>query len=616
MQLFLSSEKNFNFDREKNILFIDHSLANKTQLKQNKIKYRFVNHPWDNKEKFYNDYKYLDTLFDRLMNNFTSNLNFIHKKNFSKVYWETAMGRHIIVLISMIYEQFLIFENLSKYKIDEVILPAKFKNKNIESLLNGLSIEEIRVFIYFFFISQKKELLKINKIFIETDLKKENNSYLKKLLELWSKFRLNKIKKKSYIFFKNIITSTKSLMTKLLWTKLENDVVFLGKTHFTFWDELKFKFFLKSLSPNFDAFNLQKKNLNIDILTRKKIISIKPKNKFEKQLINLLPFLVSDFYIENYDQVIDKLEKNSPLAPKLIFTLDYVKNNRMVADLWVASCKEKNKTKVVCHQHGGGYGTPLFDNLTNFQIKKYSNIFYPYNSITANEIKSKKMPSITLQKASKYVNKKLQNENGKILLTFTKCLTYNYNLSARVNGKKFLDYINFYKKFINNIDEKYKSLLLARLLSDDPWNSMSLLSDIFDKNQISFAKFNPITKKSDMFKKLRDCRLVIHTQDTTAFHETMVANFPTIAVWDPNIEIQSKEGKKFYKKLKNVKIIHECVFEASNFINNNSENINKWWYSKKVQNVRKEFCEKIAYTSDNIFDIWKNELKIILANSN
>jgi len=603
MQLIFTAQENLPEHVRSDILLIEHCLADDPYIKKCNRKHFFVDHPWDNKIFFLKDYNYATLLTRKLIRNLASNLNTYHNLEFSENYWATATERSFITIIDTFFEQYRLIECSLNFNIDEILVPEKFKNNNLIFEVGNLKTKEMRAFLYFFIFSNHSRTQKIKKKFIpsaEVGIKRVSAFKFNILNDL----TFNKIKFKLMFFLNTNFTRLLNFLPSF-----KSRLIILGKLKIPFWRIWALKIYFRSINFTFDGIKVRQKKSNIDPKKREKLITLNPTNEFEKVLFKILPFLISDSYLENFEAIRKELKDKAPYAPKVIFTLDFVKTDRITADVWVAECKERYNTKVICHQHGGGYGTCLFDRLTEFQIKRFSDVFYPYNRITAKEIKTKKMPSLILSNWSKMAKKPFNRPSGSIVIMFTHVLPYYYNIASRVNGKKFLDYIEFYKTFMKNIDDENRHLFAARLSGEDPWNLRSKFAEVFTDDQYSYANYNFFSKKSDVLKQLKYCRLAIHTQDTTALQETMVANFPTIALWDPNIELQSKDGEKLFEKLKTVGILHECPLTASNFINKNINELEEWWSSEPVQKVRDEFCSAVAYTHKDFLKIWKLELE-------
>ena len=90
-------------------------------------------------------------------------------------------------------------------------------------------------------------------------------------------------------------------------------------------------------------------------------------NKFEK-LNSIIVDQMPTLYLENYKFIHDKVMSFSPTAPKVIFTA-FTINYRRFFEFWAAYNAERNGTKLILSQHGGGYGIAKHISLENHFIK-------------------------------------------------------------------------------------------------------------------------------------------------------------------------------------------------------------------------------------------------------
>jgi putative transferase (TIGR04331 family) len=59
------------------------------------------------------------------------------------------------------------------------------------------------------------------------------------------------------------------------------------------------------------------------------------------------------------------------------------------------------------------------------------------------------------------------------------------------------------------------------------------------------------------------------------------------------------EAKPYYELLRNVGILADTPEQAAEFVVLHWDNLEGWWESKKVQDVRREFCQQYARTEKN-----------------
>jgi len=89
---------------------------------------------------------------------------------------------------------------------------------------------------------------------------------------------------------------------------------------------------------------------------------------------------------------------------------------------------------------------------------------------------------------------------------------------------------------------------------------------------------------------------------------------PIVLYWNPEHSEIRKSDEEFFDSLVQAKILHYNPKQAANFINNNWENIDEWWSSKKVQKSVKLFCEVYAKTSEKTLYEWKKNLQNVVNN--
>ena len=111
-----------------------------------------------------------------------------------------------------------------------------------------------------------------------------------------------------------------------------------------------------------------------------------------------------------------------------------------------------------------------------------------------------------------------------------------------------------------------------------------------------------------MYKELPKCRLVIATYNSTTYLETMALNIPTIIFWNTNISNVRYDAAPYFNLLKSVGIFHDTPESAASHVALIWDDVDLWWKSLVVQNVRRKFCEQY---SDIHHDIVANVAKVL-----
>ena len=125
-----------------------------------------------------------------------------------------------------------------------------------------------------------------------------------------------------------------------------------------------------------------------------------------------------------------------------------------------------------------------------------------------------------------------------------------------------------------------------------------------------FSNKNKFDKKKHSHDVRNEFCLQVETVLSSGFVEAMYLNRPIILLFDANKARVEKDVLHYLKILEKEKICFYDYSEAAKFINNiyNNNNLNLWWNSDNLQNVRKLFCEKYCRHSKNPINDFKKSL--------
>ena len=106
----------------------------------------------------------------------------------------------------------------------------------------------------------------------------------------------------------------------------------------------------------------------------------------------------------------------------------------------------------------------------------------------------------------------------------------------------------------------------------------------------------------NIFKSYSKAKITVHMIPATTFLETMGCNIPSIIYFDISVYKFNKKTLKIFDALEKNGIYYNSAKKASFFINSLGDDIESWWFSKKVQKARNVFCAEFAYFVEN----WEN----------
>ena len=119
--------------------------------------------------------------------------------------------------------------------------------------------------------------------------------------------------------------------------------------------------------------------------------------------------------------------------------------------------------------------------------------------------------------------------------------------------------------------------------------SLDQISQIFDET------LTMDDGKSSLESQLRHCRLAVVTYNETTIPANLMADYPTIALWDSKFVRLNPQAAEIYKELERAKILFHSPSLAAEHISDIWSDIDTWWNAQHVRNARANYCKHYAY---------------------
>jgi len=544
-----------------------------------KLDFEILPYHWDNRKKLYEDYIYINNIYERILTQLTVLLNKYHGENHSLRYWRIIIGPWLFCFIGILYDRYL------------SIRLAEESGKVTNTYIMEHNIEDWIPTDYNKFFQWHRE--------------DEYNQYLySTIIELASKLKFERknirnsnkqgntvenLSKRSKTIIKNIINK----INKIIPEKY-NNIVFLSP-YLTRIKSMQLQLSLRQI-PWIYYSNIRTPDSKINTEKRGGILLNDSDDRFIRLLKIIIPEQIPQSYIESYGLLKDEVFKVYPLNPKIIFTSnDHFHNEGF--KIWAASCVEKG-TKFVGMQHGGFEGLGLFFSTEDHQKK----IWDRYYTWGWQEYSCKKIVPLS---ANKLTGIKIKsNTGGRILMVNTNFSRYFYAMQAMPIGSSGVEqYLQYIFKFIHHLNMKVRNLLTIRLNPHD-------IKD-FQKKYIGseFPDLKLYLGTKSMYEQMRECRLFICNNNGTTYLEAFAANFPSILFWNPGQWELRDSAKPFFDDLQRVGILHYTPETAAELVNDIYEDPMSWWMQDEVQVAKNNFCYEFARTSKNWLKEWAGFLK-------
>jgi putative transferase (TIGR04331 family) len=551
----------------------------------NELDFKTVKYHWDDREKFYQDYRYIDGIYEMLLRDLSKHLNQFHEVNYPLRYWRIVIGPWLVVFIETLFDRwFMLKVSIEEYDIKKCII----FNKNIVDIIpddinqfNQMSVNDYwNESIYGYLLSNYfNNDLKVIKI--------PNSSKLTKKIH-FRKVNNYKIK----IFIKKIVSKIEGFFYK-------SDKYFLTSTYMPLFQSIKLQFYLgqvpKFINSDFriikyPAANLKKRQWKV----------VKTEDDFLNIVYDMVLLNIPIAYLEGY-KGLSKYTENLkwPKYPEVIFTSQSWFSDEAFK-IWSAN-KCESGARLVIGQHGGNFGMTDLSVHEKHQIDiadQWISWGWDWSKISHTQV----VPAFNLKITGKTVK---YNPKGSALLVAMSMPRYSQRLLSCTIASQWLYYFDDICNFIEVLPNKIQENIVVRFSCvDHGWKSKDRLSDRIPKVKIGAECDNIIFH-------MKRSRIYISTYNATTYLESLSYNFPTLIFWDETFWEVSDEIVHYFDLLESVGIFHKSPEKAAKKMEEVWDDIPMWWNSREVQEARKIFCEVFSRNSRTPI----NDIGSILKNS-
>jgi putative transferase (TIGR04331 family) len=524
---------------------------------------------WDDRKKLHNDYLYLQSLHEELLEELGNKLNELHNVDHSLRYWRIVVGPWLGYFIQMLFDRWAM----------------------LRFVLDNNEIAEVRVLKRPGWFGVPNDMTEFQAMFV-TD---EWNELIYGQILDWMEVPVEKVSSSTTNIFSSCgcVGLLKRLKRSLVMVATQIQGLIAKKNEF---------FFISSYLGVRHDLLLQIKLGQIPKLWRPlktprsafdqshrdwRLHERACGHEFESLARALIPKNIPTAYVEGYKAFIALVGNLPwPKTPAAIFT----SNSHIADDLFKAWAADKVQqgAPLIIGQHGGNYGMAMWSFTEDHQVLIADRFLTWGWSESQND---KITPVGNLKGFSKVVKPKT---GGGALLVEGALPRQSYHMySAPVAAGQWTAYFEDQCRFVRVLPLELRNKVLVRLYAHDYRHC---------QRQRWIERFPDLKVDNgglSMDTLLKNTRIYISTYNATTYLESLSLNFPTIIFWNPmHWELRSGVWP-YFEKLKAVGVFHETPESAAQQMVAVWDDVTGWWHSIEVQTARREFCERYAHIPES-----------------
>jgi len=548
-----------------------------------KLDHRVLPYHWDDRKRLYEDSLYLQSVYEKYLEQLTTRLNILHGKTYSGRYWRILIGPWLTYFIPVFYDAYRSIKVAEESgMITNTWLsdtsPGRYLPNDAEATLSWvLSDESYHHYLYSWVIKSR------GKIPFEVNQTHYSQSALQaKKTDL----AINRVKR--------AIKNCFGWYAKFLPESVNK--IFFANNYFSFVNYIKLQLSLGQIPTPF-CLNITSCSIPMNTKLREGLNQLPEGDDFQVLLSKIVPEQIPTVYLEGYLDMHERSLAAFPRRSKVILSGVEIYLNEGFK-FWAADQADRS-SELLGAQHGGGYGSSLITWLEDHEKKIFDRFFsWGWSEKINPAIAPLSSPQLSRQ------NKKIKPDPGGGILWIEISLAprYLYVMYSGCLGPQVLEYIKDQERFAEAVSVEVFGLLILRLYPrDSGWDVKKRWAD-------NYPSLNIYQGSKPLARQLNECRLCVQTYNSTTLLETLAANFPTIIFLNPNHWELRKSVQPFFSELRRVGLLHDTPESAASKVNEIYEDPMSWWMSDKVQEVKNEFCHRFARTSEAWLQEWKIEL--------
>ena len=316
-------------------------------------------------------------------------------------------------------------------------------------------------------------------------------------------------------------------------------------------------------------------------------LPVNPTGGFAEFLAKSISRHLPTVYFEGFENLTKQTFAENILSkpPRAIFTNTLLHRSEQFK-LWCATFVTQGHTKLFSGQHGGGYGVSRFVGWSEEYELAVVDKFLSWATVSNLE---KTEPCCVQAQLDD-----LTPANDGQLLVVLGPVTRNSDIYGMLAVQSNSNYFKLLADFVRALPNYVRTQTLVR-----PKNASATRKPArVGANQISNIFEQDIAIDlggQSLNQRLANSRLAVVTYNETTIPANLMANFPTVALWDPKYVRLNDQATAVYAELLKAKILFHSPTDAAQHIATIWSDVGGWWSSELVQSARLKYCDHYAH---------------------
>jgi len=532
---------------------------------------------WNDREKLYADYQYLQNFYERLLHDLSQRLNEIHGVNHSLRYWRILVGLWLGYFTQVLFDRWTCIQQAAKESdtLHTTVLTGQLKElvpNDINDFNRLFHDDSWNHHIYAEILRRQNKILCTNLHLGDVDPVEYPaviNSPRGVLRGFIKRFLLP-----TYLKLASLLVRSRDALFVTTYMGHLNEILLQLKL-----GQVPIIYLASKSTPQ-----------TIDGSLRIWSLEGESRSAFEAFVREMVPKQIPMLYLEGYKSLVKQSENQDwPKQPKIIWTSNAFSSDEVFK---AAIAKMTNAgTPLIIGQHGGHYGIGRW----NFQEEHELAIADYYFSWGWTDPMHRHIKPIGKIKPPSFSKRGYKTPYRATLVTTT-LQRYSGPMISSFMSTQYLDYLQDMFVFVDHLPSAVRQNLIVRLYPhDEGWSQEARWRENFGDIELDSGRL-------DIGKLMTESKIYISTYNATTYLDSLSIGVPTVMFWNPNHWELRNTAIPYFEELKAVGIFHESPESAARHCAAIWDDVDSWWKRVEVQSSIQKFCHQYARCPLNLLN--------------